>query len=746
MKVSRRDFLRISAAGAAWLSLSNPILDFVPGFLKKDTTPLDESKAIRTPQVCEICFWKCALWAYKDKNGKLQKLVGNDLDPHSNGRLCPRGTGGIGTYYDTDRLKKPLIRVGKPGSQKFKEATWDEALDFVADKMKEIINKYGKEALALFIHGTPATHFHYLFEALGNGNIAEPAISQCLVTREAAFLATFGRGLSSPEPTDVRNTKCLVLIGNHIGENMHNGHVQEMSEAIDRGATIITVDPRFSTAAAHSTYWLPIKPGTDIALLLSWMHILIYEELYDKDYVEKYTYGFDLLKQHVKNFTAEWAASITTIDPNLIKKAAYEMAAAKPAVVVHPGRHTAWYGDDTQRVRAIAILNALLGSYGRRGGFYFPEKVKVPKYPHPPFPEPEWDWKTITRNKHKYALSGVTNILIDHSLPEYEGEYKIRGWFIAATNLLQSIPQPQKTIKALQNLDFVAVVDILPTEITGYADVILPEAVYLERYEPLRANQNRIPNIALRMPATEPMYDTKPGWWIAREIGIRLGLEKYYPWKDYKEVIQWQLEQLGTSFEEMKKVGVKHFKRKTPLYLKDGQDFYFNTPTGKIELYSTALAQRGYDPLPKYKPHDEPPAGFYHLIYGRVPMHTFGRTLNSPNLYQLRKENHLWVHPKVARILGLKNNQEVWLQNQDGVVSTFPVKVRITERIRPDSVFLPHGFGHTNKHLSRTYGKGASDTEMITKVLIDPETGGTGMRNNFVKILTVKPQKKEVKS
>jgi len=162
-----------------------------------------------------------------------------------------------------------------------------------------------------------------------------------------------------------------------------------MSDAIDKGAAIITVDPRFSTVAGKSKFWLPIKPATDMALLLAWIHEIIYNEWYDKKYVEKYTYGFDQLKEHVKNYTPEWAYGITTIAPDQIRKTAREMAAASPAVIVHPGRHVTWYGDDTQRTRAIAILNALLGSYGRRGGFYRAESGNMAEYPHPEFPKPK---------------------------------------------------------------------------------------------------------------------------------------------------------------------------------------------------------------------------------------------------------------------------------------------------------------------------------------------------------------------
>ena len=752
-KLTRRDFIKISGTATAGLAMTPPLTSIMGAIFGEEKTPhLLENEAIKTPTVCEVCFWNCAGWTYTDKDDKIHKIIGNDTDPHSNGRLCPRGTGGLGMYYDEDRLKKPLIRVkGKDGKQEFKEATWEEAFDVIVKGMKDIEKKYGKESMALLFHGKTGPHFEHLFKAWGSQTMGEPAGAQCLITREAGFIATYGAGLASPEPTDVRNTDCLVLIGNHIGENMHNGHVQEVSQLIDKGGTIITVDPRFSTMAAHSTKWLPIKPSTDLALLLAWMNVIINEGLYDKDYVAQYTYGFEQLKDHVQKYTPEWAASVTTIPAGDIYETARMIGGASPRVIIHPGRHTAWYGDDTQRTRAIAILNAILGSWGRKGGFYFPEKVKLPKEPHPPFPKPRWSWKTISRDKHKLAIMGITNEIIDHALPEYKGPYKVKGMFITATNPIQSIPPEDKVKRALQNQDFIVVVDTMPSEITGYADVVLPEATYLERLDHLRTSHHRQPNVALRYPAVKPRWDTKPGWWIAREIGVRLGLKDFYEWEDFEEVLDWQLKQVGSSMEEMKRVGVKHFPRKTPMYLKDGEEYWFNTNTGKIELYSTDFADWGYDPLPVYKDHGEPLAGFLRLIYGRLPMHTFGRTLNNPYLAELRSEPVLWVHPKVAKIYGIENGQEVWLKNFKGKVSSFGIKVRVTERIRHDSVFLPHGFGNKGRifvngkveEMSRTYGRGIADSEMVYKVEKDPVTGGTGMRNNFVTILTENPHKKE---
>ena len=695
----------------------------------------------RTPTYCEVCFWKCAGWVYKTSEGKIWKIIGNDDDPNCSGRFCPRGTGGVGMYYDESRLKTPLIRVEERGKQVFREASWDEALELVSVKMKDIASKYGPESMALFSHGSGSAYFTTLLKAFGSVNIAEPSYAQCRGPRDEAFVATFGEEVYSPEITDIRDTKCLVLIGSHIGENMHNGQVQEMSDAIDKGATIITVDPRFSTAAAKSKFWLPIKPSTDIALLLAWTHEIIYNDFYDKKYVEKYCSGFDKLKEHVKEFTPEWAYGITTIKPELIRKTAKEMVDASPAVIVHPGRHVTWYGDDTQRIRAVAILNALLGSWGRRGGFYRPARFELATYPVPAFKTPAKTWEDVFPGKYPIASSPVSNALIDASIPENKPEYQIKGWIINGTNLISTIPNTANTLKAIQNLDLIVAVDTMPMEITGWADVILPECTYLERYDALRAGPHRKPSLALRMPATEPLNDTKPDYWIARELSKKLGLDKYFPFEKQEELLDWQLKQAGTSLEEMQRIGVKIFERDADdLYFSENEDVEFYTGSGKIELYSSDFEGAGFDPLPRYIAHEEPAEGFYRLIYGRAPMHTFSRTANNPNLTDLMDENSVWINPLVAKEWGLKTDQYIWLKNQDNVLTDFQVRVRVTERIRWDSVYIVHGFGHAQKQMQRCYGRGVSDTQMITKVLVDPLMGGTGMRSNFVTFVTEKSE------
>jgi len=741
---TRRQFIKISAmtTGAAVVSASSLSLAKEIPIVKKVSEELKGvSGEMITPTYCEICFWKCAGWVHKDENGELKKITGNKNDLHSNGRFCPRGTGGVGMYNDKDRLKTPLIRTKDRGKQVFREASWDEAFEYISEKLKKIAKEHGPECVALFSHGSGGKYFSQLLKAYGSTNVTAPSFAQCRGPREVAFAATFGEIIGSPERTDIRDTNCLVLIGSHLGENMHNGQVQEFSDVIEKGATVITVDPRYSTAASKSKYWLPIKPSTDLALLLTWINIIIKNDWYDKKYVEKYTYGFEDLKEAVKQYTPEWAYGVTTIKPDIILKTAKEMANASPAVLIHPGRHVTWYGDDTQRLRAVAILNAILGSWGRRGGFYNPEKVSLPSYPHPEYPKPKRTWRDAYPGKFKLAHEVLSSGVCDATIPTTARNCTFKGWIVNGTNLIATLPNQANTLKAIESLDLLVVIDTMPMEITGYADVVLPECTYLERYDMLRNSGHREPSLALRMPAAKPKYNSKPDWWIAKSLAKRMGLGEYFKWNDIEELLDWQLKKVGSSLKEMKKIGVKNFPRKyDDLYFYEGENKEFYTNTGKIELYSTALEDEGFDPIPKFTKHPEPPDGFYRLIYGRAPMHTFSRTTNNANLFDLMSENALWVNPKVAKIWYLKNGQEIFLKNQDGIVSNFSIKIRVTERIRWDSVYMVHGFGHTNKLLSKAFAKGINDTQLISKVMLDPIMGGTGMRGNFVTFLTNKPE------
>jgi thiosulfate reductase / polysulfide reductase chain A len=722
--LSRRRFLKISAAtfGAGAAATQIPPLTH----LAHAAAPPGEVKTV--PTFCEMCFWRCSGFA-SVRDGKLWKFEGNPIDPQCRGRLCPRGTGAVGAVTDPDRLRTPLIRTGERGKETWKAATWDEALTYVADRMQKIKGEHGPESIAMLYHGIGVRFIQHVLKSYGCINMAGASFAQCRGPRDVGFSLTFGNGLGSPEPTDIENTDCLVLIGSHLGENMHNLQVQEFSNAVARKIPIIVVDPRYSVAASKAKYWLPIKPGTDLALLLAWMNILVNEGWYDKTFVAQHGTGFDKFVEEIKSATPEWAAAETGLDPALIRATAREFSLRRPHSLVHPGRRVNWYGDDAQRSRAIALLNALLGNWGRRGGLFIQNGIKVAGYPLPKYPEsskPHAD--NPNGEKYPFADEQITTGIREATITGQP--YPIKGWFVYSSNIVSALPNKAETLKAIDGLDLLVVIDTVPSEIAGYADVVLPESTFLERHDELQVGWGRRGWVSLRQPVVEPPHEQKPGWWIAKQLASKLGMPEVMPFKDMEEYLRTRIEKSGWDWAKLKSEGVILGEKK-PTTVEEGVQLAFDTPSGKVEFWSQRLKDKGFDPVPKYTKHEQPPAGYFRLITGRAPVHTFTRTQSNPLLGDLMRDNEIWVNTATAAQIGLKNGAYVQLKNQDGVVSN-KVRVKATQRIRPDTVYMVHGFGTTNPALKSAYQKGASVAGLTTKYKTDPLMGGTSIHSNFV--------------
>lgn len=729
---SRRRFLgTASVLGASAAAGSAPATEAHP------TGWSGTRRVEKIATLCEMCFWRCGVLASVSE-GRVIRLEGNPDHPLTEGRLCARGNAGTGLLYDPDRLKFPLLRTGERGEGKFKRASWDEALDFLAMKLEAIKKQHGPEAVAFFPHGIGSRFFGTLMKAYGTPNSAEPSFAQCRGPRDVGYTLTFGQGLGSPEPIDLENATLVVLIGSHLGENVFTSQITAFATGLSRGARLIAVDPRFSTAASKADWWLPIRPGTDIALLLAWIHVLIAERLYDAPYVAKYAEGLDQLAAHVREFTPEWAQAITDLPADKVRETARAMGEAKPAVVVHPGRHVTWYGDDTQRARAMAILTALLGSYGRKGGLFLPTPIPQGGFDLPEFPQPARGRADGAGSRFPLASEdmGVTNGLIDATLSA--DPYPIKAWIVYGQNVIESIPQPKRTLEAISRLDLLAVVDVMPVDQIDYADVVLPEATYLERYDPpLFVGSVKRPFVAIRQPVCEPLHESKPGWWIAKQLAKRLGLEAFFPWDTPEQHLATLVEPLDINLRELHARGALAFAGRP--YLEDrtqDDEPLFGTASGKIELFSKELKDLGADPMPRYTKVEEPPKGFLRLIYGRSPVHSFARTQNNEALHALMPENEAWIHTRAAADLQIHDGDRVTLENDEGVRG-LSVRVRVTEGIRSDCLYMVHGFGQRSRSLRRASSRGASDTALMSRVKVDPLMGGTGMRTNFVRPVKV---------
>jgi len=695
--------------------------------LRSPEAPVPD-KAI--PSYCELCFWNCGLVA-DVKSNRILALRGHPDYPNAQGRLCARGNAGAAAVLDEDRLSYPMVRTGARGEGKFERVGWKTAYRTIAQGFQRIKSAHGAQALALFYHGRGGPLMRRWLAALGSPNFAAPSYAQCKGARDVAYKLTYGEKLTSPEPLDFESTRCIVLFGSHLGENAHNSQVQELVRARRRGASLIVLDPRMSTVAARANVWLPVRPGSDTAVILAWIHLLLRDSAHAREFVEKHTIGLDQLAAHVTSFTPEWASSQAGVLASDIIRCYELMRASMPAVLVHPGRHVTWYGEgDVQRGRAQAILTALLGAFWAPGGLFRPSSPSVREFPGPDFPDLP---KSVDEASGRFPFAPEVTTTGIRDATRTGKPYPIKGWFVHGTNLIQSMPNTTETLEAIQNLDLLVVCDVMPTEIVRYADIVLPEDVYLERYDDLQLGAGKKPYIGIRQPVVAPTLDTRPAWRIAKELAQELGVGEQFAFESFEEYLSARLEGTGVTLDELKKKGVHFVEPQSPPYLGADEDYHWHTPSGKVELFSKQLADKGFAPLPVHMPQPAPPPGAFRLLYGRSPLHSFGRTQNNEILNDIDPENVVWMHSSAASAAGLRHGDLVMVLNSAGD-ETGPMGLFVTERIAPECIYMIHGFGHRSPGMRRANRRGGSDSDLIRAYALDPIGGTTGMRTEFVRV------------
>ena len=732
---TRRNFLKTASIAAASVPLSRVAARAETGVVKKPLVAPGSFKNTKTVVggVCEMCFWRCQLVG-KVRDGRLLKLEGNPKSIDNGVSLCARGNGGVAMLYDPDRLKYPLKNVGKRGAPKWERISWQEALDTCGSKLKAIVDEHGAKSIAVFPHGSSAKYPMDFFErTVGTPNVSEASFFQCRGVRDMAYITTLE--IAPDEYVDMANAKVIFLLGCHFGENIHVSHVKGYLKGLERGAKLVVVDPRFSASASKADIWVPIKPGTDTAMLLAIMNYLIENEKYAADFVEEYGEGFEEFAEGIKEWTLERAALECDVSAAQIKQVADLLAANMPNVAVHPGRHVTWYGNDFQRERALACLTGLLGAIGVKGGLVRPigpKGIKKAVWPEADTAG-EGNLREMDDVHHFHPPGTPTELIRDAAISGQP--YPIKGCVIWGQNMIQTIPNQEKTIKMLEQMDFVLCADVMPTDITMYADILLPDCSYLEKYDYIKTgtqwdfSDEHQQYIAPRMALVEPGFERKDCIWITNEIAKRMGYGDQIPVASEAEMMAKALEGLDLSLDKIRAEGGIH--------IQPGEDPYDKNDDLLIYFFNEDLDGYDYPAIPTYIPVEQPPAGFMRLLYGRTPLHTFNRSINNPWLIHEAPTNPVWVNDKVALRLGLKNGDTVRLVNQDGVESHTTTTVKVTPGIREDAVYLYHGYGTRNKEMTFSVDKGVDDTSLITKLAIDPETGAHGMRNNFVKLVKV---------
>ncbi len=719
MDLSRRDFLKISATTAGAFAVGQMIPPMVAR-AAQEAGLLNVSGDGFIPSMCEMCVWRCGLIA-KVKNGCVVKLDGNPDHPHSKGHLCVRGQSGLMNTYDPDRVLTPLIRVGKRGEGRFRKATWEEALDLTASKMLEIKNTYGPEAMVFSsTHNLSQVQFENLLYAYGSPNYGTQR-SLCFNAMIVANLMTYG--MEEPERIYDDKLQYIILTGRNLMEAISTSETGDLSEAITRGVKVVYLDPRFTKTAAKATEWLPIKPGTDSAFHLALLNVIISEKLYNQSFVEKYTVGFEQLTKEVEKYTPEWAAPLTEIPAGTIQRIAREFAAAAPHALAHNGWRTSNFVNSFQTQRAITILNALVGNWnvtmraaaGEGSG-------GLGKPPQPAYPR--GSALRLDGVPGKYPVVplkiGVFQELRDNILTGQP--YQAHGWFIARQNPVMSLPDRTKTLQAFEKMDFIATVDIILNDTAWFSDVVLPEASYLERYDPVLPMGNKI---FLRQPVIEPQGEAKSALWIYKQLGERLGLGDYFQYKDEEDYIRQQLAPLGVSFEELKSKGYIELPT-----AKEEPGFSWNTPSGKIELYSDTLAKVGFPGVPVWQEPPPPQQGQFYLLTGKVAQSTQFGTQNNQLLHKYADEPRLWMNIDVAAARGLEDGDWVEVISEVGKVN---IRLNATPAIRHDCVYLTPGYGHLSKGLTTAFGVGASDS-VLHVTYTDPASGGQALSQTFVTV------------
>jgi thiosulfate reductase/polysulfide reductase chain A len=546
-EISRRRFLQgtavltvVGVSGAASALIQSEKKGHQTNFTLTKTQWSDKLEEIST--LCEMCVNKCAAIA-RVENGTLTKLNPNPLFPKSRNMLCARGNAGIQSLDDPDRLKYPLIRVGERGEGKFQRVTWDEAYEYIKDKMVKILDeeKDNRSTIGCCAGEGMAEHTYTSFmqEKIGTANFVNHS-SICLATTIGGYALTLG-GYGQ---ADLENAEYVIMAGANRAAAIVTPDTMDMFKRTKgRGAKLIVIDPRFTNTASHADTWLPIEVGTDLAFVLALTYVAIMDGSYNKKFAKENMSDFEMYKEHIisHKYTPEWAEGITGIKAEEIRKISRDFMAHAPRSIYYQGRRTAWSLQDYQLRRAQAIFSAMGGGIDIKGGIIFGKTLPLGEHSTN---SPIYDNAEVRIDKDKAALIGGSgswiawrNTIIDGTAP-----YPVRAFFVYKQNPMLSVPNTAKTKQMLEKMDLVVVIDTMPSDTVMMADVVLPESNYLEREDPVSTFGGVEPSIALRQKVVDAKFDTKPVIEIMCGLGEKLSKPLFEISKKYDETLKEELE------------------------------------------------------------------------------------------------------------------------------------------------------------------------------------------------------------
>ncbi len=796
VEVSRRKFLQGSVAmtivggaagsGMLWAGEGEEGKHkSLPGYPATITTKTSTGKADEVPVFCGMCVNKCAAYA-RVEDGIITKLNPNPYFPKSRNMLCPRGNAGIQTTYDPDRLKYPMVRIGKRGDGKYKRVSWEEAYDAIingTDKfkgLKQILDEEKDNRATIGYcngEGLSKEGFEILVgQKIGSPNYVDE-VSICLETAGGGFFSTIG---TYPE-IDFEHADYLVIAGANRAEAIITPDTMDMfKHTKGRGLKTICIDPRFTNTAAKSDKWLPINPGTDLAFVLALTWVVFNENLQNEEFMKKHGVGYEEYKQHIlaHKYTPEWAEPICGIKAKDIYTIAHEfMDAENP--IYYPGRRSVFSPNDYQLRRAMAIFQALSGNMDKKGGYIFGDRGLLPA---------EYVKQPIYQNtKERFDTEGIAFptlksgswIVFRNMILEGKNPYPVRAMLMRKHNPMMSVPNTAKTRAFLEKMDLNVVIDILPTDTAMLADVILPEASYLERMSPVKSYGFLEPSVIMRKAAIKPLFETKTPEVIFKELGEKLSKPLFEISKKYDAGLQELIKEKGekVAFEEggynlaepfekpieekNKEVITETFGEKAwkiidekGVYYPHMEEYHKQLSPNDFQYYPKSkrrytnrgdalkvickydsLTSGGIDAMPTWK--DEwkfsVPDGEFRLITGRHAQFTQSGTQNNMMLRDLIPTNFVWINQRIANKKGIKFGDEVEIKSEVGAIT---LKAYPTEKIAPNQIFLLHGFGSESKGMEFAYGNGGNDATII-KDDIEPMYGAAVMHSTNCKIRKV---------
>ncbi|MCX7781273.1 MAG: respiratory selenite reductase catalytic subunit SrrA [Negativicutes bacterium] len=730
---SRRTFLK--AAAAATIAGAMPLAGDFTGFVRGAA----EAPVTRTPSTCNGCSTNCAMFVYV-KNGRLWKLEGNPIAMKNEGKLCARAYGVAADVYNPDRVQQPMKRVG----DKFEPISWGQAFKEIGDKLTKIIDKHTGSSVLWLCHGGKEAYAQMLLDEIGSANYVTH-YSTCFTSKTNAWDKMVGTQLTS----DINRAKYMVFAGRNYAGGIMPGAMKKLMRAKERGAKIVVIDPRLCELAKIADEWIPIRPGTDLALYLGLAHTLISEKLYNESFVRQYVFGFDEFWQANRHFTAEKAAAICDIPAETIRRLAREMARNAPASFLEPGYHGLHnhYVNSTQIAQANVIVNALLGNFYQHGGLMPSASPKLGKLALPKRLQPEKGARADGAGVNNEYPTVETSRGIAQHMPDLIAAGKVKALFIYHFNPLRTAPDPEYQ-KRIINAELVVSIPVDWNETSVHAaHYILPEHYFLERMEapkPISGNiAHDYPQVAMRFPALKPLHNTKDVLDILKGIAKAMNIDDLYPFT-VEEDAAAQLKPLGITVDKLREVGCYEVPEaiKPGFPMKDGKPA-LNTVTGQVEFSVGIFKLHGRQGVPTWIPPLVSPKADneFRLIHGKQPWHSHSVTSNNPHLLAITKSYNgtwMWINKGRAEKLGIKNGDIVTLEakieykgERRTVQKSIPA--RVTEMLHPECVWIPSGYGNFSPRARFGYQQGVNYND-FAPARVEPLSGGCMVQEVIVTV------------